>query len=214
MISISLTAIAKQDEETVMKNIKEKWILRFGAPKELHVDCGKVFSSGAMKKMTTEMGSKLQFSSPYHHNTNGVVERQFRTIRDQMNASLHGKRQGEWDEIVPDIEFTLNATIQKSLGKSPAEIVFGRKLSRECWVSQRQTDEDKPSIKYPTKRIFQVGDDVVVRLETRTKDKNRFEGPFKVVEQVHDRRYRLKDEKNRTIERNVEKIKKFSKGGM
>ena len=33
------------------------------------------------------MGTKLFFSSPYHHNTNGIVERQFRTIRDYINSS-------------------------------------------------------------------------------------------------------------------------------
>jgi len=35
---ISLTAIAKQDEETVIKTIREKWILKFGAPKEIYTD--------------------------------------------------------------------------------------------------------------------------------------------------------------------------------
>ena len=57
---ISLTPITKQDEETVTKTIKEKWILKF-------------FVSRGMQKLAMESGMKMQFSSPYHQNTNGLV---------------------------------------------------------------------------------------------------------------------------------------------
>ena len=79
--------MAKQDEETIKKTLMDDWILRYGAPKELHVDCRKTFTSDAMKKLTDKLGITLYFSSPYHHNTNGMVERQFRTVRDLINAS-------------------------------------------------------------------------------------------------------------------------------
>ena len=54
---------------------------------------------------------------------------------------------------------------------------------------------------------------VLVRAETRTKDKNRFNGPYIIQARVQERRYRLRDNSGRVIERNVEKIKKFFKGG-
>ena len=212
---ISLTAVTRQDEDTVKKTIMEKWILRFGAPKEIHVDCGKAFESVTIKKMATEIGADLCFSSPYHHNTNGVVERQFRTIRDYINATLHERRSTEWDELIPEIEFTMNATVQKTLNSSPAEVIFGRRLCRERWLSNEKISMNEGSInqKYPTMRKFQVGDEVLVRAETRTKDRNRFDGPYRIQAQVHERRYRLRDNAGRVIERNVEKIKKFFKGG-
>ena len=53
-----------------------------------------------------------------------------------------------------------------------------------------------------------------MKAESRTKDKNRFEGPYKIEEQFYERRYRLKHPNGGTIERNVEKIKKFLKRGM
>ena len=100
-----------------------------------YVDCGKNFESAGIKGMMQSMGIKLCFSSPYHHNTNGTVERQFRTIRDYINASLQRNRRSEWSDI-PEIGFMMNATFQKTLGKSPAEIIFGRKLSIKQFVSQ------------------------------------------------------------------------------
>ena len=79
---IILTPIARQDEETIKKTIMEKWVLKFKAPKEIHVNCGKTFESKTIAEIAEAIGTKLCFSSPYHHNTNGIVKRQFRTIRD------------------------------------------------------------------------------------------------------------------------------------
>ena len=35
----------KQNEETIDKVIQNQWVLKYGAPKEIHVDCGKSFES-------------------------------------------------------------------------------------------------------------------------------------------------------------------------
>jgi len=68
---ISLTP--KQDEATVKSIIKDKCVLRFGAPKEIHVDCGKDFKAKSVKELCQSMGIELHFSSPYHHNANGII---------------------------------------------------------------------------------------------------------------------------------------------
>ena len=48
---LSLTAILKQEESVVTKAILNNWILRFGSPRIIHVDCGKVFESKGMKDL-------------------------------------------------------------------------------------------------------------------------------------------------------------------
>ena len=108
----------------------------------------------------------------------------------------------------------MNATIQKTLGKSSADVLFGRKIWRERWISNKSTREEIPKKEYLTKRKFQIGEEVLVKVESRTKNKNRFEGSYKIEEQIHERRYRLKHPNGGTFERNVEKIKKFLKRGM
>jgi len=59
------------------------------------------------------------------------------------------------------------------------------------------------------RRVFQVGENVLVKVKQRLKEEDRFEGPYHIVGKVHDRRYRMKNNTGRVIERNVEKIKKF-----
>jgi len=52
-------------------------------------------------------------------------------------------------------------------------------------------------------------DEVLVKAETRTKDKDRYEGPYKVIEKIHDRRYLLQQNDGKTIQRNMEKLRTF-----
>jgi len=209
-----LIALPKQDEETIRKAIFEKWILRFGCPREIRLDCGKAFDSRVMKEFAKKLDIKLCYSSPYHHSANGQIERQFRTIRDLVNATLRERGTSDWAELLPEIEFTMNATMQKTIRKSPAEIVFGKKISRERWQeseSLRSTEESIPD--EPTNRQFEVGDYVLVKLETRNKSQDRFEGPYRITEKIHERRYAVQGENGKRLERNVEKLKKFLKKG-
>ena len=124
--------------------------------------------------------------------------------------------------MLPDIEFTLNATVQKSIGVSPAEVVFGRTLNRSGWFEDNRTNRDDIIKKIKdnqqenvvlTRRTFNIGDEVWVTKEIRNKDQDKYEGPFKIVSQIHDRSYRLKSNDGKELVRNVEKLKIFKKGG-
>jgi transposase InsO family protein len=219
---VSLTAIKRQDEETIIQTILQKWILKFGAPKEIHFDCGKSFESKRVKEMLEARGIKLIFSSPYHHNTNGIIERQFRTIREFIQASLKERNSMSWADILPEVEFAINATKQKTIGCSPAEVVFGKKIDRQQWYSDSKTDrenlrqkikEKNTPVETGTRATYKVGDKVWIMKEIRKKGDDRFEGPYEIIEQIHERSYRLKDENNKQIIRNVEKFKNFKNGG-
>ena len=129
-------AIRRQYENTVQKVISNNWMLKFGCPKRIHMDCGRSFESNAMVEFAKRWNVELCFSSPYHHNTNGQIERQFRTVRDLLNTTLEDRKISDWTEILPEIEFALNSTWQKSINTSPAEFVFGKKIARENWNQQ------------------------------------------------------------------------------
>ena len=63
----------------------------------------------------------------------------------------------------------------------------------------------------PPKRMFQVGEDVLVKVEQKFEDG--FESPYQIAGKVHDRRYRMKSNTGILIEKNGEKIKRFLKAG-
>ena len=224
---ITLTAVAKQDERTTAKMLMERWILKFGAPRVIHLDCGKTFESNVIRELAEKYKIHLQYSSPYHHNANGMIERQFRTIRDYVTTSLKDKLKKDWVEILPEVEFVLNTTIQKSIGKTPAEIVFGCKITRE-WINNKQIDIDRKEVidqiherehkfQYNNSkninRDFNIGDEVLVKIDIRTKDDDRYMGPFSIIKKLHDRSYEMKNRNGKTLVRNVEWLKPFKRGG-
>ena len=99
---------------------------------------------------------------------------------------------------------------KKTLERSPAEEIFGRKICRERWYGNKQLSK---KIKEPERiyTTFDMGDEILVKGETRTKDKDRYEGPYEVVEKIHDQRYLLQQNDGKTIQRNMEKLRTFLK---
>ena len=80
-----------------------------------------------------------------------------------------------------------------------------------CPVLSKKIKE--PEGIYTTLQSFNIEDEVLVKAETKTKDTDRYEGLYKVVEKIHDRRYLLQQNDGKTIQRNVEKLRTFLKEG-
>ena len=64
--------------------------------------------------------------------------------------------------------------------------MLGRKICRERWYDntrsqQREHPKTEQEIVYPTRRSFDIGDEVLVKAEARFKDKDRFKGPYRVI---------------------------------
>lgn len=212
---ISLTAVAHQDEKTAVKVLLENWIYKYGPPKEIHVDRGKVFESKTYRGLADEFRINVIFSSPYHHRTNGVVERQFRTIRDAIVTSMQDGKYKDWTEILPRIEYMINNTYQDTIKMSPSEIVFGKKTGL-FWKSRNSAlsnIENSKSIKNDNFRKFDIGDQVWIKRENSRKDENRFEGPGYIIDKIHDRSFVIKLN-NKEIIRNIEWLKPLKTRGM
>jgi len=137
-----LTPSTKQDENTITDILKNNWILQFGSPKEIHVDRWKSFESSKVADLEKEVETELKLSIPYYHNTNYMVEWQFRTIREYINATLKDRNNMSWARLLPDIEFSLNATVQKLIGVSLTEVVFERTSNRSGWFEDNRTNRD------------------------------------------------------------------------
>ena len=150
------------------------------------------------------MGFKMEYSSPYHHSSNSQIERQLRTIRDSIATKINEIKGKDWAKYLPEIEFMMNATYQKTLAMSPAEIVFGRKIYRENVNSTKLNFNENPDM---TWRKFLVGQKVLVKKITTSKDEDRYEGPGTIEEKLHDRSYWIRMNNGRSIIRNVEWLK-------
>jgi hypothetical protein len=72
------------------------------------------------------MGTNLQFSTAYHPQTDGQTERVNQILEDMLRACVLSYGAG-WEDSLPYAEFSYNNSYQRSLDKSPFEVLYGRK---------------------------------------------------------------------------------------
>ena len=228
---VSLTATAKQDEETIFKIILNSWIYRFGKPKSILTDRGRNFESKFLGERLKKLGISQEFSSPYQHQSNGLAERAIRTVRDLITTTLAGGCvERNWHELLPRIEFSINCSRQSSTGFSPFEIIYGRRVNLHS--NMRQSTEQRQDLIHEAKdnsdeaakrmrlmdetkrgsRFFSVGEEVLVRKEPhkRQKDGMQYDGPYKIVQFLTPHRVELQTP-NGTKERRIEWLKKWQR---
>ena len=221
---VSLSSTNSQDESTILNVILNNWIYKFGRPESILTDRGRIFEGSMFRDWMSKFGIKQEFSSPYQHQSNGLAERVIRTVRDMLATSLTGAGlENNWQDLLPRIEFSLNATIQNSTNFSPFEIVYGRKVNlfsrlghidqgRDEIASKTKTNLQKAATTMHNRdldkrgsRIFKVGERVLVRMEPhrRKKDGSQYEGPFQIVKFLSPRQVELQyptSRKTRRIE--------------
>src|SRR5438874_10791405 len=72
------------------------------------------------------MGTRLSFSTAFHHQSSGQVERVNQILEDMLRACVisFGKN---WEKSLPFDEFAYNNSFQSSLNMDPFELLYGRR---------------------------------------------------------------------------------------
>ena len=111
---------------------------------ELVSDNGPCFSFHEFKEFLVKNRIKHTLIAPYHPQSNGVGERAvrtFKTLFNKFNKSSLSTR-------ISRLLYHYRTTVQSSINKTPAEVLFNRKL-------RSLLDVFKPEITW-SKRIIQI----------------------------------------------------------
>ena len=100
---------------------------RFGIPQEIHMDQGTNFTSQLRAEIYWLLHVRELQTSPYHPQTDGVVERFNKTLKDMLRktACEAGK---DWDRLIPFILFAYQEAPPASTGFSPFELLYRRDI--------------------------------------------------------------------------------------
>src|SRR3954464_6340925 len=98
----------------------------YGVPLEISSDRGSIFTSKFWESFQTALGTKLNFSTAYHPQSQGQVERINQILEDMLRACVISFGM-KWEECLPYAEFSYNNSFQKSLKMAPFEALYGRK---------------------------------------------------------------------------------------
>jgi ribonuclease HI len=91
---VEAKVLANMIAPTIQKFFRQNIVCRFGVPRELTVDNGKQFDYYSFKEYCRILGTHVKFSSVYHPQSNGAVERENGLIfRESRNSCLIRKRQ-------------------------------------------------------------------------------------------------------------------------
>ena len=104
-----------------------------GVPVTITSDRDPKFTAAFWKSLHTALGTKLQFSTAYHPQTDGQSERTIQTLEDMLRACVLDFK-GSWEEQLHLVEFAYNNSFQQSIGMAPFEALYGRACRTPvCW---------------------------------------------------------------------------------
>ncbi|KAL3121300.1 hypothetical protein niasHT_008282 [Heterodera trifolii] len=132
---ITVDAKTKSPEVAMMKSTTteatieaiRKLIWTHGLPEQIVSDTGPQFTSKEFEEFCSKRGIERTLTAPYHPQSNGEAERFVQTFKKGM---LLVKKDTNWDNELAMNQFLLKyrVTLHSATGRSPAEMIFGRKL--------------------------------------------------------------------------------------
>ena len=119
-------ALRNVTTETVVKCLIDM-TTRVGIPEEVLTDNDSNFVSKTMREYCTTMGIEQMKTSPYHLQTDGMVER-FNATLKRLLRKLTQNPKVEWDECLPYVLWAYRGTVHKTTGFSPYQMLYGRPM--------------------------------------------------------------------------------------
>jgi hypothetical protein len=110
---------------TVQKFLWQNIVCRFGVPKAITVDSGTQFDAKTFKDFCDQNGTKINFASIRHPESNGLVERANGIIMTGIMKLIFNQPRGKWADELIKVVWSHNTTISRSTGFTPFKLLFG-----------------------------------------------------------------------------------------
>lgn len=194
----------------------------YGVPQRFHSDQGGEFMNSILKQLMKLLGTKHTFSTAYHPQTNGSLERFHATLRDHIRM-YHQRSKNAWDQIVPLAIMCHNTSLNQTTGYTPHELLFGYKprllyslkdtndytthdylsdlnerlkIAREIALSNTQSMKEKAKERYDQniKNVadFQLNDKVMLRVQNPNNLDSKWEGPYEIIRKGFNENYLIR----------------------
>jgi hypothetical protein len=102
------------------------WVGHFGVPVLLTSDRGVQFTSALWGAVMKRLGIKHNMSTAFHPQSNSLMERAHRRLKDALKARLAGS---QWSSHLPWVLLGLLVAPREDSGVSAAELVYGAPLT-------------------------------------------------------------------------------------
>ena len=105
-----------------------------GIPLSIVSDRDPQFTSRLWKELQSTLGTRLNFSTAFHPQTDGPFERVIQVLEDMFRGYMLDFP-GSWDRYITLMEFAYNNSYQSNIGMAPCEALYSRKCrTLVCWT--------------------------------------------------------------------------------
>ena len=123
----AVPCITASAEETC-DHLINTWIARHGCPMTFQSDNGTAFVGELTKELMRRSQVAQAHSTTYHPQTNGLVERQNRTLVSMLRVYC-SRYMTDWDRYLPQVMGAYNSTQHSTTGVSPHMMLTGHEKS-------------------------------------------------------------------------------------
>ena len=133
-----------------------------GLPTSIISDRDPRMTSLLWKGLFDNLGTKLNFSSAYHPQTDDQSEIVNSIILDLLKCYVNEvDKYNQWEKYLPLVEYAYNDTVHSSTGKSPFEVIEGKpnpslmlKMKHNIFVADEYERDIKESFQKTKEAIF------------------------------------------------------------
>jgi transposase InsO family protein len=118
--------LRSMDAAACVDALVRTWVARFGVPACITSDQGRQFTSAVWQNLCEKLGIEHVTTTAYHPQSNGIIERAHRQIKDALRARLAG---AQWFDHLPWVLLGLRSAPKEDSGLSSAQLTFGAPLS-------------------------------------------------------------------------------------
>ena len=213
---------------TVAEALVSNYIARFGVPLELTSDQGSQFESLLFQELTKLLGIHKIRTTPYHPQSNGIIERFNRNLKEILIARGNTDN---WSEELPLVLLGVRTAFKEDMSCTPAELVYGQtlKIPGDFFVASNKNIQLDPSSYVEHLRNYMQD---LIPKETRYNKQNNiyipkdletceyvfvrvdkirpsltapYDGPFKVLKRL--RKHYVIDIKNKNCSISIDRLK-------
>jgi transposase InsO family protein len=118
--------LASMDTDTCVEALISHWVARFGRPAVITSDRGSQFTSSIWAATCQQLGVKHVTTTAYHPQSNGMVERVHRHLKEGLKAR---GAQADWPQHLPWVLLNIRTAPKSDSNVSAAEMVYGASLT-------------------------------------------------------------------------------------
>ena len=119
--------LPNQEARTVAKKLVEEFFLHVSPPKQIHSDQSQQFQSRIMVEVCNLLGVNKTRTSPYHHQSDGLIERFNQTLLAMLTTVIDNDPD-DWEDHLKPLCMAYNSSVHPTTGYNPLFLMFRRQV--------------------------------------------------------------------------------------